>query len=61
MEPSESNGDICNGTVKMNGLTHSDAQLRQRHKETVSHHSGSDEALTETGKIEVGFLQFPIL
>lgn len=56
-----SNGDICNGTVKMNGVTHSDAQLRQRHKETASHNSGSDETVTESGKIEIGFLQFLIL
>ena len=45
----------------MNGITHSDAQLRQRHKETASHDSGSDEAVTETGKIEIGFLQFLVL
>lgn len=44
-----SNGDICNGTV-MNGVTHSDAQLRQRHKEMASHDSGSDETVTESGK-----------
>lgn len=45
----------------MNGLTHSDVQLRQRHKETASHDSGSDEAVTEKGKIKIGFLQFLIL
>ena len=55
-----SNGVICNGTVKMNGVTCSDTQLRQRHKETASHDSGSDETVTETGKIEIGFLQFLI-
>ena len=47
--------------VKMNGITHSDVHLRQRHKETASHDSGSDEAVTETGKIEIGFLQFLVL
>ena len=46
-----SNGDICNGIVKMNGVAHSDKQLRQRHKETASHDSESDETVTETGKI----------
>ena len=56
-----SNGDISNGTVKMNGLTHSEAQLRQRHKETASHNSESNEIVTESGKIEIGFLQFPIM
>ena len=56
MTKSSSNGDICNGTVIMNGVTHSDTQLRQRHKETASHNSGSDETATETGKIEIGFL-----
>ena len=45
----------------MNGIIHSDAQLRQRHKEAASHNSESDETVTETGKIEIGFLQFLIL
>lgn len=60
MKPS-SNGDICNGIVKMNGVAHSDKHLRQRRKETASHDSESDETVTETGKIEIGFLLFLIL
>jgi len=40
----------------MNGITQSDAQLRQRHKETASHNSQSNEIVTESGKIEIGFL-----
>ena len=45
----------------MNGLTHSDAQLRQRHKETGSHNSGSNEIVTESGKIEIGFYSFQLI
>jgi len=45
----------------MNGVSHSDKQLRQRQKETASHDSESDETVAETGKIEIGFLQFLIL
>ena len=44
------NGEILNGTVS-NGVIHSesDAQLRQRHKETTSHGSTSEETATDTG------------
>jgi len=45
----------------MNGVAHSDKQLRQRHKETASHDNESDETVTETGKTDIGFLQFLIL
>lgn len=43
------NGEILNGTVS-NGVIHSesDAQLRQRHKETTSHGSTSEETATDT-------------
>lgn len=42
------NGDVCNGTV-MNGMTHLESQVRQRHAEKENRESTSSETVTETG------------